>query len=168
MATIPTQSLTEPFHPYPDSADNTAPGATADAGEFFSTLLDIINPLQHIPLVSKLYREWTGDEINSTARMVGGGGRFLGGLSVSRPRQPMSYWNRRPGMTFWATPWRFCRMTPSLPERTWPIQTSSRRDPRKKCPYLEQHRHLHPLRHPVSAILCGAGRASVRARPNPK
>jgi hypothetical protein len=76
MATIPTQSLTEPFHPYPDSADNTAPGATADAGEFFSTLLDIINPLQHIPLVSKLYREWTGDEINSPARMVGGGGGF--------------------------------------------------------------------------------------------
>jgi hypothetical protein len=24
------------------------------------------------------------------------------------------------------------------------------------------------LRHPVSAILCSAGRASVRARPNPK
>ena len=83
MATIPTQSLTEPFHPYPDSADNTAPGATADAGEFFSTLLDIINPLQHIPLVSKLYREWTGDEINSTARMVGGGAVFGGPIGFA-------------------------------------------------------------------------------------
>lgn len=43
-----------------------------EAGEFFSTLLDIINPLQHIPLVSNLYRELTGDEISQSARMVGG------------------------------------------------------------------------------------------------
>ena len=49
-------------------------GATgADEEGFFSTLLDIINPLQHIPLVSSLYREITGDQISPTARIVGGG-----------------------------------------------------------------------------------------------
>lgn len=45
----------------------------ADGEGFFSTLLDIINPLQHIPLVSSLYREITGDEISPSARILGGG-----------------------------------------------------------------------------------------------
>ncbi|MBT4906232.1 MAG: hypothetical protein HN813_02650 [Rhodospirillaceae bacterium] len=44
-----------------------------DGAEFFSTLLDIINPLQHIPLVSNLYREITGDQISPTASILGGG-----------------------------------------------------------------------------------------------
>jgi hypothetical protein len=45
----------------------------AEGEDFFSTLLDIINPLQHIPLVSNLYREITGDEISPAARLMGGG-----------------------------------------------------------------------------------------------
>jgi hypothetical protein len=49
---------------------SAAPGEGED---FFSTLLDIINPLQHIPLVSALYREITGDEISPSARILGGG-----------------------------------------------------------------------------------------------
>ena len=49
-------------------------GAPGKDGEgFFSTLLDIINPLQHIPLVSSLYREITGDQISPTASILGGG-----------------------------------------------------------------------------------------------
>ena len=46
---------------------------SADGEGFFSTLLDIINPLQHIPLVSSLYRDITGDEISPSARIIGGG-----------------------------------------------------------------------------------------------
>lgn len=38
----------------------------------FSDLLDIVNPLQHIPVVSAIYREITGDEINAAARVLGG------------------------------------------------------------------------------------------------
>lgn len=72
MALNATPVFPEAFHPYPDSADNAPYEGTADVGEFFSTLLDIINPLQHIPLVSTLYREITGDGINPAARMVGG------------------------------------------------------------------------------------------------
>ncbi|MGD1880382.1 MAG: hypothetical protein ACFB13_23120 [Kiloniellaceae bacterium] len=37
----------------------------------FDDFLDIINPLQHIPLVSSLYREITGDEISPHARILG-------------------------------------------------------------------------------------------------
>lgn len=36
-------------------------------------LVDIINPLQHLPLVSGLYRALTGDEISPVAKLVGGG-----------------------------------------------------------------------------------------------
>lgn len=40
--------------------------------EFFENLLDIINPLQHIPVVSTIYRAITGDEIAAPARLIGG------------------------------------------------------------------------------------------------
>lgn len=38
----------------------------------FEDMLDIVNPLQHIPLVSTAYRELTGDEIRGPARILGG------------------------------------------------------------------------------------------------
>lgn len=38
----------------------------------FGDFLDMINPLQHIPVVSTLYRELTGDTISEPARMAGG------------------------------------------------------------------------------------------------
>ena len=34
-------------------------------------LIDVINPLQHIPVVSSLYRAVTGDEISGSARVMG-------------------------------------------------------------------------------------------------
>ena len=56
-----------------DAPRRSGGAAGADGAGFFATLLDIINPLQHIPLVSSLYREITGDEISPAARIVGGG-----------------------------------------------------------------------------------------------
>lgn len=43
-------------------------------GETFSfdDLLDLVNPLQHIPIVSNWYRSATGDQIGAVARIVGG------------------------------------------------------------------------------------------------
>ncbi len=38
----------------------------------FADFLDIINPLQHIPIVSTIYRAITGDEITAPARILGG------------------------------------------------------------------------------------------------
>jgi hypothetical protein len=43
-------------------------GATFGFGDF----LDIINPIQHIPLLGALYRDLTGDEIAPPARIIGG------------------------------------------------------------------------------------------------
>lgn len=46
----------------------------AEAPEFsFWDFLDIVNPLQHIPIVNTIYREVTGDQIGSVAKMAGGG-----------------------------------------------------------------------------------------------
>jgi hypothetical protein len=42
-------------------------------GFTFSDFLDIINPLQHIPVVSSIYRAVTGDQIDPGARLAGGG-----------------------------------------------------------------------------------------------
>lgn len=38
----------------------------------FGDLIDTINPLQHIPVVSSIYRELTGDTISNQARIAGG------------------------------------------------------------------------------------------------
>lgn len=38
----------------------------------FWDLLDVINPLQHIPIVGTIYRELTGDKIGGVAKMAGG------------------------------------------------------------------------------------------------
>lgn len=38
----------------------------------FGDLIDTVNPLQHIPVVSSIYRELTGDSISNQARIAGG------------------------------------------------------------------------------------------------
>ena len=53
----------------------------ADSGESsgkdksfgFGDIVDIVNPLQHIPMVSNLYQSATGDTMGSIAQIVGGG-----------------------------------------------------------------------------------------------
>lgn len=38
----------------------------------FADLLDMVNPLQHLPVVSFVYREVTGDEIKPISQIIGG------------------------------------------------------------------------------------------------
>lgn len=58
------------------------PGEDAPAGGSelgFGDLLDVINPLQHLPVVGTIYRALTGDTMSEAARMAGGalyGGPF--------------------------------------------------------------------------------------------
>ena len=51
-------------------------------GLTFADLLDIVNPLQHIPVVSTIYRALTGDEIEHGSRMAGGA-LFGGGIGFA-------------------------------------------------------------------------------------
>ncbi|MEQ8193085.1 MAG: hypothetical protein RIB59_01210 [Rhodospirillales bacterium] len=55
-------------------------------GFTFADLLDIINPLQHIPIVSTIYRELSGDKIAMLPRILGGalfGGPIGAGAAVA-------------------------------------------------------------------------------------
>src|SRR5690606_26918877 len=42
------------------------------SGLSFGDLLDTVNPLQHVPVVSEIYRHLTGDRIGPEARVAGG------------------------------------------------------------------------------------------------
>ncbi|MBU6298571.1 MAG: hypothetical protein KGJ79_00335 [Alphaproteobacteria bacterium] len=54
----------------PAAAAASAQGSS-DSGFSFSDLLDIINPLQHIPVVSTIYRAVTGDKIGTPEKIAG-------------------------------------------------------------------------------------------------
>ena len=43
-----------------------------DDGLSFRDILDLVNPLQHIPVVGNLYRKLTGDTIDPAIRVAGG------------------------------------------------------------------------------------------------
>jgi|GEM_PF-2233804 len=49
----------------------------------FGDIVDMVNPLQHIPLVGSLYREITGDDMRGSSRIIGGAvfGGALGAAS---------------------------------------------------------------------------------------
>lgn len=47
--------------------------AGKDTSFGLSDIVDIVNPLQHIPLVSNLYQSATGDTMGAIAQIVGGG-----------------------------------------------------------------------------------------------
>ncbi len=48
-----------------------ADSATVAAEFGFADLLDVINPLQHVPLLGSVYRQITGDRISAPARVLG-------------------------------------------------------------------------------------------------
>lgn len=83
LAALPPKPLPAANRPAPGSGLENTPGLEddhLDTGQFWSTedgptfaeFLDIINPLQHIPVVSTLYRAITGDDIGTGPRVAGG------------------------------------------------------------------------------------------------
>lgn len=53
--------------------DKETSGSSDDDGSMsFLDIIDVANPLQHIPGVSTVYRELTGDELSPAARVAGG------------------------------------------------------------------------------------------------
>lgn len=53
----------------PTSGNNTQPN---DENFKFSDIVDILNPLQHIPIVNMAYRGITGDNLHPMAQIIGG------------------------------------------------------------------------------------------------
>lgn len=68
-------------------AFNTTQVATETHHSFsFHDLIDMLNPLQHIPIVNQIYRGLTGDTINPAMQVVGDaiyGGPVGGALSLA-------------------------------------------------------------------------------------
>jgi hypothetical protein len=58
-------------------AGNAAPAESEEFG--FGDLIDMVNPLQHIPIVNTIYRNLTGDTIKPVSQIIGGG--LFGGIA---------------------------------------------------------------------------------------
>lgn len=71
----------QPFRASPASA-RARQGVFAGETPTFGDLLDVVNPLQHLPVIGNLYREWTGDKIGHAARLAGGA-LFAGPLGLA-------------------------------------------------------------------------------------
>lgn len=67
-----------PSAPSPDDG----PGFWGEDGFTFDDVLDLINPLHHIPLVSTVYRDLTGDEIAPGPKILGAGLFSLGPIGA--------------------------------------------------------------------------------------
>lgn len=87
----PAVPARQPASGAPAPADGGAKATAANAsfywdsdGFSFGDLLDVINPLQHLPIISTIYRDLTDDDIGAVSRVAGGvlyGGVI--GLAVS-------------------------------------------------------------------------------------
>ena len=66
--------------PIPNGIQENEVPDTGTVDMDFWDFVDIVNPLQHIPVVSTIYRELTGDTIKGVSRIVGDGlyGGFIG------------------------------------------------------------------------------------------
>jgi|GEM_PF-4892303 len=71
-AKAPTQLVVSP------KADAASDSFWGEDGFGLGDVIDAINPLQHIPIVSTFYRELTGDTIATGPKMIGGG--LIGGV----------------------------------------------------------------------------------------
>lgn len=78
LATYPVNTRATPAAANSAIEEITVKAEKQDEDGFtFWDFLDVVNPLQHIPIVNTVYREMTGDEIRAPAKMIGSA--ILGG-----------------------------------------------------------------------------------------
>lgn len=77
MQTMVQDALTPPQTQAEAGATDTATAFSDGGVPGFGDVLDIVNPLQHIPVVSQYYRDWTGDDMGYISQVAGGA--FWGG-----------------------------------------------------------------------------------------
>jgi len=79
----------------PSAMPNAKPFSLWEKESFgFGDLIDIINPLQHIPIVATFYRNLSGDQIGPAPRVIGGAiwGR-IGGLVSGFVNAVVEWWS---------------------------------------------------------------------------
>lgn len=84
-ATVTARSAAPTVAPTPGAARRLVRRLFGDDGPSFRDVLDLVNPLQHIPVLGTLYRRVTGDTLAPVIRIAGGalfGGPLGAGLSA--------------------------------------------------------------------------------------
>jgi|GEM_PF-1487528 hypothetical protein len=82
MQTMLQDALTPPQTAAQAEAATTAGAFSDGRTPGFGDVLDMVNPLQHIPVVSQYYRDWTGDDMGYISQ-VAGGALWGGSLGVA-------------------------------------------------------------------------------------
>lgn len=77
-----TTALQLTVHPQPAEPKTASFWGGDDDGPSFKDMLDTINPLQHIPIISNIYQSLTGDSKPSTGSQIAGGTLFGGALGL--------------------------------------------------------------------------------------
>ena len=78
FASVESSAAYDPSEARPKRLAQQSPAARNELQFFgkdgftFLDLLDVINPLQHIPIISTLYRSISGDTIDQGAKIAGG------------------------------------------------------------------------------------------------
>jgi len=86
VSKIAEDAPTTPSAPVPPKPTSDKPFSLWEKEKFgFGDIVDIINPLQHIPIVSTIYRNMSGDKIGFAPRVIGGAiwgriGGFVSGI----------------------------------------------------------------------------------------
>jgi len=77
-------TVSDPFASALSYAAQDDPASSSEQEFGFGDLVDMINPLQHIPFLNQLYRNVTGDDIKPISRIIGGGiyGGPIGGAAA--------------------------------------------------------------------------------------
>jgi hypothetical protein len=71
-ASMPAGGLAPVSDTKPETVTVTAPANSSDTSKsFFDNLLDVINPLEHFPVISTIYSNLTGDKPNDFTQVAG-------------------------------------------------------------------------------------------------
>lgn len=67
----PSQKLMGPRVQYQAQDQGNSPSQAGAGEDFFHHLLDVVNPLQHLPVVGTIYRAVTGEHIGAVEKVAG-------------------------------------------------------------------------------------------------
>jgi hypothetical protein len=97
-------------------------------GKAFHEFLDIVNPLQHLPVIGTLYRAITGDTEDTVAKIAGG--TLYGGLWGAVSAVADSAFEAVTGKDFGATVLAFAEDTLGISHHDAPVQVAADSAPR--------------------------------------
>lgn len=129
-------------------------GAAGNPDAFgFGDLVDMVNPLHHIPVVGHIYRQMTGDEIKPIARLIGGG--LFGGPLGAASSMANVIIEHETGQDITASALAFARGDKSAPHQHKPPYKSDWDSPERRLAAAQQmsNPHLAALQNLPGSVL---------------